>query len=148
MSLDVYLTMTGKTTKAEPVIFIRRNGANERITREEWDKLCPGREPLTFAEDETDEVYSANITHNLGGMADAAGVYTCMWRPGEIGITKAAQLIEPLTCGLEVLRSDPEKFKTFNPANGWGDYDGLVRFVENYLEACREYPEADVSASR
>jgi len=41
-------------------------------------------------------VYDANITHNLGEMADEAGVYKHLWRPEEIGLTKAAELIEPL----------------------------------------------------
>jgi len=34
-------------------------------------------------------VYDANITHNLGAMAEAAGIYKHLWRPEEIGITKA-----------------------------------------------------------
>ena len=31
-----------------------------------------------------DEVYSANITHNLGGMAREGGIYQACWRPEEI----------------------------------------------------------------
>lgn len=31
------------------------------------------------------EVFSANITHNLGEMADKAGIYKACWRPEEIG---------------------------------------------------------------
>lgn len=94
------------------------------------------------------EVYWANITHNLGTMAGEAGIYKHLWRPEEIGITKAHQLIEPLRAGLELLRSDRERFEKFNPENGWGSYDGLVRFVEKYLAACEENPDADVRASR
>lgn len=93
-------------------------------------------------------VYENNMTHNLNKMADAAGIYEALWRPGEIGITKASQLIEPLTAGLERLRADPEKFKAYNPSNGWGTYEGLVDFVTSYLAACKEYPDADVTASR
>ena len=94
------------------------------------------------------EVYWRNITHNLNKMADAAGIYAHLWRPDEIQITKAGQLIEPLTAGLALLRSDPERFKAFNPENGWGDYEGLVNFVEEYLAACRETPDADIGISR
>lgn len=94
------------------------------------------------------EVFSQNITHNLGKMAGAAGIYKHLWRPDEIGVTKANQLIEPLKTGLELLRSDPDRFKAFNPDNGWGDYDGLVAFVENYLQACIEHPDAEISISR
>jgi hypothetical protein len=93
-------------------------------------------------------LFDANITHNLTRMADAAGIYQHLWRPEEIGITKAHQLAQPLRDGLARLRSDPDRFKTFNPENGWGSYDGLVRFVVKYLAACEEYPDADVSASR
>lgn len=94
------------------------------------------------------EAYEANITHNLNAMAEAAGLYDALWRPDEVGITKASQLIEPLERGLNRLIGDPAGFKQYNPANGWGSYDFLVRFVMQYLEACREYPEATVRVSR
>lgn len=98
--------------------------------------------------DVTDEFYDANITHNLTRMADAAGIYQHLWRPDEIGITVAADLIQPLRDGLARLRDEPEYFKSFNPSNGWGDYDGLVRFVQRYLAACEEHPDATVHVSR
>jgi hypothetical protein len=81
-------------------------------------------------------------------MAEAAGIYEHLWRPDEIKITKAKELIEPLRQGLHNLKSEPERYKKFNPENGWGSYDGLVKFVENYLNACYEYPDADVEVSR
>lgn len=93
-------------------------------------------------------VFDGNITHNLAEMAGQAGIYKHLWRPEEIGIVNASQLIEPLATGLGLLESDPERFKAFNPDNGWGDYSGLVRFVRSYLEACIEYPDAKVEASR
>lgn len=94
------------------------------------------------------EVFSQNITHNLGRMAAEAGIYQHLWRPEELEITKAEQLIEPLGVGLELLRSEPERFKALNPSNGWGDYNGLVKFVEKYLAACVEYPDATIEISR
>lgn len=94
------------------------------------------------------ELYSANITHNLGGMASAAGIYRHLWRPDELSITRAAELIEPLERGLERLRALPDHFRKYDPSNGWGDYNGLVRFVANYLDACRAHPEAHVKVSR
>ncbi len=93
-------------------------------------------------------VYSRNITHNLNKMADEAGIYKHLWRPDEIGITKAEQLIEPLRSGLELLKSDPERFKKFNPANGWGNYENLVEFVQDYLSSCEENPDAEIEISR
>ena len=61
---------------------------------------------------------------------------------------KAKELIEPLRQGLHNLKSEPESYMKFNPENGWGSYDGLVEFVESYLNACYEYPDADVKVSR
>lgn len=93
-------------------------------------------------------VFDWNITHNLNSMAEDAGIYKHLWRPEEIAISKARQLIAPLTEGLALLESDPERFRKFNPKNGWGDYEGLVKFVRAYLEACTENPDAEISISR
>lgn len=94
-------------------------------------------------------VFDWNITHNLNKMASEAGLYEYLWRPEENGITTAAELIEPLKAGLARLKADPEKFEQFNPPpNSWGDYDGLVDFVETYLAACEENPDAEVEVSR
>ena len=93
-------------------------------------------------------VHEGNITHNLGNMAKAAGIYSELWRPDEIGITKAAQLIAPLTKGLALLRETPDMFTAYNPENGWGSYEGLVQFVANYLAAAEQRPEATVSVWR
>lgn len=149
MSLDVYLT----TEQSRPVtgsgIFVREGGRKKQISREEWDKIYPGREPVVFhGEDETNDVYSANITHNLGQMARAAGIYLHLWHPDEIGVVKASQLIDPLRETLAALRSDPERFKAHNPPNRWGNYEQFVEFVADYLRACEENPEATVRVSR
>ncbi len=94
------------------------------------------------------EVCALNITHNLGRMAKEAGIYQHLWRPEEIGVTKAAQLIEPLRAGLALLRSDEARFREFDAPNGWGCYEHFVPFVAEYLKACEEYPDADVHVSR
>ncbi len=94
------------------------------------------------------EVYEANITHNLGAMANEAGIYKHLWRPDEIGITKAAELIEPLRAGLALMKADPPRFEAHDSPNGWGLYKNFVPFVEKYLAACEEFPDADVSVSR
>lgn len=94
------------------------------------------------------DLYSSNITHNLGRMAEEAGIYKHLWRPEEIGIVKASQLIAPLREGLELLRSDPKRFEAFNASNGWGMYKHFVPFVSKYLQACEDYPDAEVTVSR
>lgn len=151
MSLSVYLTSKESSNiKQGTGIFVRENGSNREITLEEWRQRFPDTEPFVVQNESefTNEIYSANITHNLGKMASEAGIYEHLWRPEEVGVTHANQLIEPLTKGLELLKGNPEKFTQFNPANGWGDYDGLVNFVEKYLEACKIHPSATVSVCR
>jgi hypothetical protein len=94
------------------------------------------------------EVYWSNLTHNLIQMAVEANLYACIWNPDKHGMSKASQLIEPLEAGLAKLRSDPECFRRYNPANGWGNYDCFVRWVEKYLLACKANPDANVEVSR
>ena len=94
------------------------------------------------------KLYGDNITHNLGKMAAEAGVYDALWRPEEVGITTAGELIQPLAEGLERLRSDPAHYQEFNSANGYVDNRYLVASVTDYLAACKEHPKAYVLACR
>ena len=113
-------------------------------------------------------VYDSNITHNLGSMAQKAGLYEALWRPYmlhkewkdnflddeqedmfEEGVTMYAKdIISKIEEGLKFLKRKPEYFEEFNSPNGWGKYEHFVPFVENYLNACKEYPEAIVKVSR
>lgn len=81
-------------------------------------------------------------------MTTGQACYKHLWRPEEVGVSTAAQLIEPLRDGLELLRAYPDRFKKLNPPNGWGTYDGLVHFVEQYLKACEANPSATIEVSR
>lgn len=94
------------------------------------------------------EVYSANITHNLNVMAARAGIYRALWRPDDIGIKKAKWLIPMLRDGLTSLTQFPDHYKQFDSPNGWGLYVHFVPFVEDYLAACEKYPEATIRISR
>ena len=100
-------------------------------------------------------VFSQNITHNLGAMArevvlsNDLTLYQVLWRPDEVvGLDTADDIAELLDEGWNILLSDPERFKKFNPENGWGDYEGLCNFVYNYRKACWDNPGALVSVSR
>jgi hypothetical protein len=99
-------------------------------------------------------VYEANITHNLGKMADAVvldndkTLYQVLWRPDEHGWKFARDISDMLDEGWNILLSDPERFKQFNPENGWGSYDGLVNFVYKYRNACWDNPDAELRISR
>lgn len=125
MSLDVYL----------------------KLPEEEVECICShcGHKHTTM---ESKSVYDANITHNLGRMAKEAGIYQHLWRPEELRISVAKDLIKPLEEGLFKLKGAPSYYNKFNAENGWGLYEHFVPFVENYLTACKEFPEAIIGVSR
>lgn len=125
MSLDVYLSGPPKEVECEC-------------------SSCGHKHKAT----NTDLLFDTNITHNLNKMAEAAGIYLCVWRPEETGITHARQIVEPLRKGIELLKASPEFFKKFDAPNGWGTYDDFVPWLERYLAACEEYPDASVRVSR
>ncbi len=93
-------------------------------------------------------VYRANITHNLGKMANAAGIYTPLWRPEEMAAVIARDLIWVLEDGLKKLIKDPDEYEKYNSPNGYGMYEHFVEFVSEYLEACKKFPEALIEVSR
>lgn len=124
-------------------------------------------EGKTYTE-KTEEVYSANITHNLGKMADAAEIYEALWRPHRLiegynipyddyksewkfedeNPVKAEKIIPILEKGLADLKARPNYFEQYNSPNGWGMYEHFVPFVEKYLKACKENPESYIKADR
>ncbi len=93
-------------------------------------------------------VFSANITHNLGEMAEAAGIYKALWRPEELGVETAGELIPILEEGLAKLKANPVEYEKYNAENGWGLYEHFVPFVAEVLAACKEFPDGKPHASR
>lgn len=93
------------------------------------------------------ELFWQNITHNLGKMADEAGLYRLLWHPQESGINSAADLIEPLEKGIAAMKADPPRFERHNAPNGWGLYEHFVPWLERLLVACKEHPTATVRSS-
>ena len=93
-------------------------------------------------------VHEQNITHNLNAMAAEAGIYKILWRPEENGINCAGQLIDPLEKAIADMKADPARFEKHNSPNGWGMYEHFVPWLEKLLVAAKEYPGAEVKASR
>lgn len=133
MSLDLY--------------FFKKEVDFEQIRKDIDDltsKRLAMRDELERLEDEYEQakLSSHNITHNLNKMAEAVGLYKVLWYPGEIGITSASQMIAPLEKGIKELQANPEKYRAFNPPNGWGNYDMFVSFCKSVLNDCRNNPDA------
>lgn len=170
MSLDVYLKNGEEHTTVSSGIFVRRGGKTVEISREEWDNLFPRVEPYVFnpGGSRNSYIYTDNITHNLNTMADEAGLYEALWRPYKLlagynipendyeaeiefedkNPVYAKDIINHLRIGLKNLVNNPEKYQKLNPENGWGSYEGLIEFTHNYLNACINNPDAQVTVSR
>ena len=93
-------------------------------------------------------VFSANITHNLGNMASACGVYYACWRPEEINCKKAKHILPMLEDGVKLLETYPDFYRTFNSPNGWGSYDNFLLWLREYKDACKGNLEAKIEVSR
>jgi hypothetical protein len=94
------------------------------------------------------QVGDHNVTHNLTKMASEAGIYQHLWHPEEVAISLAGHLVVPLDDAIDDLRSRPEHYRQFNPANGWGSYDGFVDFLVQLRSDCLQVPYAEVTVSR
>lgn len=99
-------------------------------------------------------VYSANITHNLVKMASAVRLnddltlYDILWRPEEHNLKCAKDIADLLHEGWKMLLADPMEYSKYNPDNGWGSYEGLLRFVREYRDACYDEPNAELKVCR
>lgn len=140
MSLDVslYPPNRPRTSAQNAIELLRANGFTREADCLEYRYEDP---------DYIGESFSSNITHNLWEMALAAGIYEECWRPEEIAVMTASQLIPLLEKGLALLKSDRPRFEKFNASNGWGKYEHFVPWVEGYLNACRQYPDHVISVS-
>lgn len=89
------------------------------------------------------EAYWANMTSNVAPMWRAAGCDLAAFDGAS-----ATALADNLVPAIAAMESNPETFKAMNPPNGWGDYDGCLRFLRELRDACRLYPATEVRVSR
>jgi hypothetical protein len=108
-----------------------------------------------YLELDGEQVYGANVTHNLGKMAGEVDfgdgtLYGVLWRSDIAGsmIERAADLIQPLRLSIQTMLKEPERFKLHNPKNGWGSYDRFIPWLQRLHLACIEFPNATVRISR
>lgn len=145
MSLDIYIISPEPIKKKSTGIYARIDGATRELTREEALKMFPKVEPwqITEEEIETNEFWHGNITHNLTEMADRCWSDTCtlddlLWRD-EMPDDIIEYVINLFDC-LVKLEDNPNKYKRYNPENGWGTYEQLVEFVRSFIHALIDMP--------
>lgn len=100
----------------------------------------------------------ANITHNLGEMASnipvtfrdkATTLYYACWRPEEIGAKIVADVLPMLIQGIHYMIDHRKELMQYESPNGWGTYNGFMKFLLNYKQACEDNdPECEIKANR
>lgn len=150
MGLDIELVVNEPIKKTSTGIYVRQGGKNRELSLAEAKELYPDAD-IKLHETFENCVYSDNITHNLNVMAEAVGLYEVLWHPrrvfgDEVRELKAKTLVPYLASGFEKLISQRTELEKLNPSNGWGNYDGLVKFVLHLMVACIEHPEAVYNA--
>ena len=87
---------------------------------------------------------SRNYTYNVSPMFRAAlggkGLNDLQGLSG-------AEAAVKLTSALAFMVGHRDEMVALNPENGWGDYNGALRFLEGILEDCLKHPKAQVRIS-
>ena len=82
---------------------------------------------------------SLNMTYNLWPMW--AEIFPGAEQMCDIDDMSGDEAEPYLKIALRRLNKNSEKFKAFNPANGWGTYEDFVKYIENLIKLCKEYPD-------
>ena len=149
MSLDIYIISPEPIKKKSTGIYARIDGQTRELTKEEAIAHFPNVDPDSIIEEEieTNEFWHGNITHNLRRMAEDClsfdeydqcyNLCDLLWRDTQAPFTGdyLNVYIAHLAYCLYVLKNDPEHFKQFNSPNGWGTYEQLCDFVEQFIKA-------------
>ena len=146
MSLDVYINYKGKK---QANYFLDHPYIYDDLT--EGDKNAFNEE----------EYWSANITHNLGGMAKhipvrleggiETNLYYICWRPEEITPLiniDTNTILEGLIQGIAYMLTHRKELLEYESPNGWGTYNGFMKFLLNYKQACEDNPNCKIEVSR
>ena len=94
---------------------------------------------LTIKAKRETEIYETNITYNLANM-----YYKAIDK--ELGLKK----LKGMTCeeALPIIKNAIDdmvknklEYEKFNPKNGWGSYDGLLRRFREIRNVCEDNPD-------
>lgn len=153
MSLDLYIKSNTPVLHRGTGVYIRENGETKELkTKQEVLTHFPDANPDEIEEKtyESDTYLYINLTHNLTKMArqcrvigtcnydsDSAVVtlYDLLWHPKDNlqVTTPTLDYLEDVMACYKNLIQNPDFFKQYNPDNGWGTYEQLVKRTKEYL---------------
>jgi hypothetical protein len=96
-----------------------------------------GSEPLQVVE-------CGNYTSNVSPMwAKALGRSL-----GDYDGAPCSEAAGPLAAGVRAMEANPDDYRSMGPSNGWGDYDGALKYLRGIAEACAANPRCAIWISR
>ena len=152
MSLDVYIIYQ-EPKKVQKYAGINQSACGSTVAIYPKDTII------------TETEWHANITHNMGKMADhipthykigdetyESDLYSLVWKPEEIGIGNICNntdvLVQALQIGISYMVAHRDELLKYNPKNGWGDYDSFLTWLIDYWRACLDNPNCKIETSR
>lgn len=100
--------------------------------------------------DDTTVVDCGNYTGNIWEMYENAipavkeGIRGGLHRLHDM---KAENTLSLLQKAVQLMQDDKVFYRKFNPDNGWGNYEGALKFLQNILEQCEIHPACTVYLS-
>lgn len=93
------------------------------------------------------QLESLNITNNLIDFAIALNCYECIWKPKNLNIITAYQLLPHLYEAYYNVIKYGDIYLSLLPKNGWGTKEQFLNFIDQYIEACITYPNTLIETS-
>jgi hypothetical protein len=85
-----------------------------------------------------------NMTSNVSGMWRKALGHSL----GDLDGRTAGDCTAALEQAVTAMDQDPEPYMAMEPANGWGSYDGALRYLRTLATGCAEHPKTVIRISR
>lgn len=112
---------------------------NQLVVDEDVDAELRSMVPMRQA-GRTDST-SFNLTYNLTPMLGAAGMPP--W--GELVGLSCSEAGPIWYRVAQELQADPDRFRIYNPPNGWGSYEDALEVISALAVACMRFPSAVVA---
>lgn len=79
-----------------------------------------------------------NYTHNVREMWIKAGCYDALYNSDG---KKASETLPILHQAILHMSNNGPEYIQLNPANGWGSYEGALKFLKEWREICEQHPD-------
>jgi hypothetical protein len=83
-----------------------------------------------------DVVDCGNYTYNCAPMLTKAANISLLDLRG----AQCKEVVPILSAAIDTMTIDPKVYKALEPENGWGDYEGWLRYLRTVRDACQDHP--------